>query len=137
MKKNVSVINEITRKASFIFFCLLLNFSSSAGIRTVQVIEGDDTPDNLYENASRELTVHNSRIDGFRLPFISGKSHRVHIKGFTIDLCDKVQICRGNGGSIIRTISGSQLIKYNPGGHANEGNLEFDIIPSDLPGVDE
>lgn len=119
--KNVKII--------FAIICLITSYSVDATIRAVSVSVNNST---APENQSFILDVSNRRIDGFRLPIISGASHKVHFRGFLVDKCDRVEICKKNGGRIVRTIRGADLAQYNSN---NEGNLEFTLNASDLPRV--
>ncbi|MFN8154651.1 MAG: hypothetical protein U0Y08_10195 [Bacteroidia bacterium] len=107
---------------------LLLNATAHATISAVQLQAGINVPQNL----SRNLAVSNNRIQGFRLPFVTGVSHVVDLTGAFLDVCDRVEICNASG-TKQRTISGTGLNKFKSN---NEGHVKFTVNSSDLPGIE-
>lgn len=118
-------------KTSVIVFLLaFISLNVNATIRTVKLQCGTV---NAAQNLGRELTVSSSRVQGFRVPFVTGNSHIVHIKGAFVDICDRVEICNSSS-TVIRTLTGSALNKFKA---SNEGNIKFTVSSGDLPGVDQ
>jgi hypothetical protein len=106
----------------------LLNVTANATISFVKLQAGVNVPQNLSLNHA----VSNKRIQGFRLPFVTGVSHVVDMTGAFLDVCDRVEICNSSG-TVQRTLKGTSLNKFKS---SNEGHVKFTVNASDLPGID-
>lgn len=119
-------MKKISLVAAVMIF--LLNATVQATISSVKLQAGTNVPQNL----SNSLTVSNKRIQGFRLPFVTGINHVVDLTGAFLDVCDRVEICNSSG-AVQRTINSSGLNKFKSN---NEGHVKFTVNASDLPGID-
>jgi len=113
-----------------ITYFLFATSSSFAAISFVKVQAGGS---NVPQNFSNRLAVSNNRIQGFRLPFITGVNHTVDFTGTLLSVSDRVEICDA-GGTVKRTLTGSALNKFTTAG---ENHLKFAVNSSDLPAIDE
>lgn len=101
----------------------------SLKVTSDQVPAGENT--NIV--SSRELEVSGGRIQGYRMPFITGEDHRVTIIGHLTDMLDRVEITEG--GTVVRTIRKSSLVSCgHTDDHGGKGKIVFDLNSRDLPG---
>lgn len=106
---------------------ILFNTVAEATISFVKLQAGVNVPQNLSLNHA----VSNRRVQGFRVPFVSGSNHVVDLTGAFLDVCDRVEICNASG-TVQRTLSGSSLNKFKSN---NEGHVKFTVSSSNLPGI--
>lgn len=110
-----------------IVIMILFNTVAEATISFVKLQAGVNVPQNLSLNHA----VSNRRVQGFRVPFVSGSNHVVDLTGAFLDVCDRVEICNASG-TVQRTLSGSSLNKFKSN---NEGHVKFTVSSSNLPGI--
>lgn len=106
----------------------LLNVTANATISFVKLQAGSI---NAPQNLSLNHAVSSKKVQGFRLPFVTGVSHVVDMTGAFLDVCDRVEICNSSG-TVQRTLRGTSLNKFKSN---NEGHVKFTVSASDLPGV--
>lgn len=113
---------------------LVLLTAAAASANTVEYVSLEVTSDPTRARFSYEHEVHDGRIQGFRMPFIKGQTHRVTIIGHLTDFLQKVQIVVD--GEIVRTIWKSGLISVgHTDEHGGKGKIVFRVRPEDLPAV--
>lgn len=114
-----------------IFFLFLLSGLNSlqAQIETVQLFVGSASATELEK--SKVHNVSAGRVQGFRVPFVTGKDHIVHLVGNWLDVSDRVEIVKD--GKVSRTISKSAYLLANTSG--GKGQIRFKVNSSDLPTV--
>jgi hypothetical protein len=125
--KNISKMKKVAGLAVVIM--ILISASAQATISFVKLQAGSV---NASQNLSLNHAVSNKRVQGFRMPFVTGVSHVVDLTGAFLDVCDRVEICNSSG-TVRRTLRGTSLNKFKSN---NEGHVKFTVNASDLPAVD-
>jgi hypothetical protein len=124
------------RQRLVLSFLFVLLATTTARANTVEYVSLELTSDSTISRYSREHSVHDSRIQGFRLPFVGGEDHRVTIVGHLTDFLDRVQIV--HDGRVTRTIQKEDLVFVgHTDEHGGKGKIVFDLPRQRLPGRDE